>query len=155
MDWSPPGLPGGGMTGIGPPGGVGCLISGSTCCGGQITPCERASLSLKFPVASRSCWSTSLPLPIVVGVSEAQPFGSSCSVMGATGALVAGGACPIAGAGASSAAIVKPRMRNPPTIARSRRRVYSAGKITAWREAEFHMRCQSALPPRSGHVRCT
>src|SRR5262245_44265392 len=92
MDWSPPGLPGGGMTGIGPPGGVGCLISGSTCSGGQITPPERASLSLRFRVASR-CWgSTSLPFPVVLGVSECAHFGSSCSVLGATGALVGGGA---------------------------------------------------------------
>jgi hypothetical protein len=40
------------MTGIElPVGGVGCLISGSTCSGGQMTPPDRASFSLKssFP----------------------------------------------------------------------------------------------------------
>src|SRR5262245_31060137 len=77
-DWSPPGLPGGGITGMGPPGGVGCLISGSTCSGGQITPPERASLSLRFPVESFRGRSTSLPRPIVDGVSVfAHAFGSS------------------------------------------------------------------------------
>src|SRR5262249_36375435 len=75
---------------IAPPGGVGCLISGSTFFGGQITPPERASLSLRFPCAS--CWSDSAPLPIVLGVSDcAHAFGSSCSAFGATGGLAVGG----------------------------------------------------------------
>ena len=42
---SPPGLPGGGMTGILPVLGVGARISGSTPVGGQSTPSDRASLS--------------------------------------------------------------------------------------------------------------
>jgi hypothetical protein len=44
---SPPGLPGGGMTGILlPVSGVGARISGSTPVGGQSTPSDLASLSL-------------------------------------------------------------------------------------------------------------
>jgi hypothetical protein len=42
---SPPGLPGGGITGVLPPSGVGARISGSTPAGGHSTPSERASLS--------------------------------------------------------------------------------------------------------------
>ena len=42
---SPPGLPGGGMTGILPVSGVGARISGSTPAGGQSTPSDLASLS--------------------------------------------------------------------------------------------------------------
>jgi hypothetical protein len=42
---SPPGLPGGGMTGMLPVSGVGARISGSTPAGGQSTPSELASLS--------------------------------------------------------------------------------------------------------------
>ena len=45
---SPPGLPGGGMTGVLlPASGVGARMSGSTF-GGQITPSVRASLSLRL-----------------------------------------------------------------------------------------------------------
>jgi hypothetical protein len=46
IDGSPPGLPGGGMTGILPVLGVGARISGSTPVGGQSTPSDFASLSL-------------------------------------------------------------------------------------------------------------
>src|SRR5262245_45390951 len=123
------------MTGIGPPGGVGCLISGSTCAGGQITPPVRANLSLRFRVASR-CWgSVSLPFPVVLGVSEgAQAFGSSCSAMGATGAFVGGGAWATDTAGSS--AISKQRTRAPRAIARSLSSD-SFHKITASQEVEF------------------
>src|SRR5215470_11372266 len=41
----PPGLPGGGITGVSPVSGVGARISGSTPAGGHNTPSERASLS--------------------------------------------------------------------------------------------------------------
>lgn len=44
----PSGLPGGGITGMVPPFGVGALMSGSPTRGGQITPPDWASLSLKF-----------------------------------------------------------------------------------------------------------
>jgi len=43
---SPPGLPGGGITGVLPVSGVGARISGSTPAGGHNTPSDRASLSL-------------------------------------------------------------------------------------------------------------
>jgi hypothetical protein len=42
---SPPGLPGGGITGVLPPSGVGARISGSTPEGGHSTPSDFASLS--------------------------------------------------------------------------------------------------------------
>jgi hypothetical protein len=42
---SPPGLPGGGITGMLPPSGVGARISGSTPAGGHSTPSDLASLS--------------------------------------------------------------------------------------------------------------
>src|SRR3954464_15521212 len=70
---SPPGLPGGGITGILLPlGGVGAFISGSTF-GGQITPSVRASLSLSGSPALESG-----ALPSVCRRSlGAQPFGST------------------------------------------------------------------------------
>ena len=49
---SPPGLPGGGMTGVFPASGVGARISGSTPAGGQSTPSDFASLS---PSGSAAC----------------------------------------------------------------------------------------------------
>ena len=45
MSGLPPGLPGGGITGVLPVSGVGARISGSTPDGGQITPSDLASLS--------------------------------------------------------------------------------------------------------------
>src|SRR5438552_9057133 len=54
---SPPGLPGGGMTGVLPPPGGGLVIPGSTL-GGQNTPSLRASLSLRFSFRA---------LPVVLG----------------------------------------------------------------------------------------
>src|SRR5262247_1886110 len=48
---SPPGLPGGGMTGVLPPPGGGVTSSRSIVCGGQMTPSDRDSLSLGFPPA--------------------------------------------------------------------------------------------------------
>src|SRR5690349_16159674 len=44
-DGSPPGLPGGGITGVLPLGRVGARISGSTPAGGHSTPSDLASLS--------------------------------------------------------------------------------------------------------------
>src|SRR6185312_1368185 len=64
-DWSPPGLPGGGITGILPAGGVGALMSGSTS-GGHSTPSVRASLLLRFS-----------PLPVV---AAAPPLPGICCV---------------------------------------------------------------------------
>src|SRR3954470_19927331 len=83
---------------MGPPGGAGCVMSGSTCCGGQMTPLERASLSLKLlscDTLGCALSSISLPCPIVAGV---QFSGLFCSAFGVTGGLVCGGACANAGA---------------------------------------------------------
>jgi len=55
---SPPGLPGGGITGVLPVSGVGARISGSTPEGGQSTPSDLASLSpsgsARWPVVAPS-----------------------------------------------------------------------------------------------------
>src|SRR4029077_16752527 len=56
---SPPGLPGGGMTGVLPPPGGGAAISGSTL-GGHTAPSLRATVPLRF-----------LPLPVVLGLGLA------------------------------------------------------------------------------------
>jgi len=65
---SPPGLPGGGMTGVLPLSGVGNLISGSTAGGGQITPsdCARRWLRLSGGVAGLS----GSPAPLVTEPGE-------------------------------------------------------------------------------------
>src|SRR5436189_5446341 len=49
---SPPGLPGGGITGVFPASGVGAPISGSTPAGGHSTPSDLASLSPSGSVLS-------------------------------------------------------------------------------------------------------
>jgi hypothetical protein len=49
---SPPGLPGGGITGVLPASGVGARISGSTPAGGHSTPSDFASLSPSGSLAS-------------------------------------------------------------------------------------------------------
>jgi hypothetical protein len=51
IDGSPPGVPGGGMTGIGSPEGGGiCFIKRSISAGGAITPPERAKSELVVPL---------------------------------------------------------------------------------------------------------
>jgi hypothetical protein len=91
---SPPGLPGGGMTGMAPfVLGAGACISGSTPEGGQSTPSDFANLS---PSGSRD-W------PVVV--PSAERFGRSCGVQlvaccGDGGAVACGG---VAGAGGACA----------------------------------------------------
>jgi hypothetical protein len=95
---SPPGLPGGGMTGMAPSvEGAGACMSGSTPEGGQSTPSDLASLS---PSGSRD-W------PVVVPSGVVARFGRSCGMQlaacWADGGAVAcggvagrGGACAIA-----------------------------------------------------------
>jgi hypothetical protein len=87
----PPGLPGGGITGVLPASGVGAWISGSTPGGGQSTPSDLASLSA-------SC---SLACPVVPsgatiprggrGAAGAQLAASSVAV-GCGGVVAEGGA---------------------------------------------------------------
>jgi hypothetical protein len=61
---SPPGVPGGGTTGITPPPTAGAEMPGSTPAGGQITPFERDSWSLRLalPVVSPGADKAAAPL---------------------------------------------------------------------------------------------
>jgi len=81
----PPGLPGGGITGILPASGVGARISGSTPEGGHNTPFDFASLSPSGSVA----W------PVVDPCGATVPRGGggaqSVDAAGAGGAVCAGG----------------------------------------------------------------
>jgi hypothetical protein len=100
---SPPGLPGGGMTGMAPSVlGAGACMSGSTPAGGQSTPSDFAKRS---PSGSLAC-------PVVVPSGAVARFGRSCGMQSAVrvgdGGAVAcggvagrGGACAIAGAEAA------------------------------------------------------
>jgi hypothetical protein len=94
---SPPGLPGGGITGVLPVSGVGARISGSTPLGGHNTPSDFASLS---PSGSAR-W------PVVVPSGATVPGCGACRIgeqsvarPGAGGAVWAGG---VAGAGGACA----------------------------------------------------
>src|SRR3954469_13781467 len=80
MVGSPPGLPGGGMTGVGcEPGGGGTCICGSTPRGGCITPFWRSSCWDGLGVAGgawpsvslRGCWSRSAAMPCAQPLVEA------------------------------------------------------------------------------------
>src|SRR6185437_553363 len=94
---SPPGLPGGGITFMGPVSGVGARIAGSTPAGGHSTPSDCASLSPNGACA----WPTVAPfgaiLPCGVVWVGAQPVARS----GDDGAVCAGG---VAGTGGACAA---------------------------------------------------
>ena len=95
MVGSPPGLPGGGITGMVPVSGAGARICGSTPEGGHRTPSDFASLS------PRGAWLW----PVVVPFGAILPFGIVCvgvqpvARSGAVGAVCAegtvgaGGAC--------------------------------------------------------------
>jgi hypothetical protein len=90
---SPPGLPGGGITGVLPASGVGARISGSTPAGGHSTPSDLASLS---PSGSRFwpvvCPSGAGPVPFSIGEQLAGRFGAGGAVCCA-GVDGDGGAC--------------------------------------------------------------
>ena len=92
---SPPGLPGGGITGILPVSGVAARISGSTPAGGHNTPSDLASLS---PSGSARC-------PVVEPSGATVPRGGtgcigaqSLARTGAGGAVWAGGVAGMGGA---------------------------------------------------------
>ena len=91
---SPPGLPGGGMTGILPVSGVGNVICGSTAGGGHITPsdCARRLLRLSGGVAG----SSGSPSPVVTVPGD--PGGKEGEHGGEPGA---GGDIPCPSAGAT------------------------------------------------------
>ena len=93
----PPGLPGGGITGVSPVSGVGARISGSTPDGGHNTPSDSASLSPR-----------GLPeRPTVEPSGEVAPRGAMAAQSragdGAAGAVCCGGVAGVGGACASAA----------------------------------------------------
>src|SRR5438034_6871889 len=71
---SPPGLPGGGITGVLPASGAGARISGSMPGGGHNTPSERASLS---PSGSAR-WPVVVPSWVFPSGTVAPEFGAGC-----------------------------------------------------------------------------
>jgi hypothetical protein len=95
---SPPGLPGGGITGILPPvSGVGARISGSTPEGGHNTPSDLASLSpsgsARWPVVEPS--GAMVPRG-ATGRIGAQSFAAAGGAVWAGGVASVGGACALA-----------------------------------------------------------
>ena len=88
IEGSPPGLPGGGITGVLPRSGAGVRISGSIPAGGHSTPSERASLS--------PSGSASLPVVVPSGTATADRAGACSGAQlpardGEGGAVSAGG----------------------------------------------------------------
>src|SRR6266480_3172388 len=94
---SPPGLPGGGITGVLPVSGVGARISGSTPEGGHSTPSDRASMS---PSGSDR-WPVVVPSGAIVPFCGTGWVGAQlAATAGAGGAICAGG---VAGDGGACA----------------------------------------------------
>jgi hypothetical protein len=94
---SPPGLPGGGITGRLPASGFGARISGSTPEGGHNTPSDFASLSPKgalWPVVVPS--GTTPPCGIVRVGAQLLVGGGAGGAVWAGGVARAGGACAFA-----------------------------------------------------------
>jgi len=102
---SPPGLPGGGMTGVLPVSGVGNLIPGSTAGGGQITPsdCARRLLRLSGGAAGLS----GSPLPVVTVPGD--PGGGKEGEHGGEPGAEGDAPCPSAGATMTDARIAAAR----------------------------------------------
>jgi hypothetical protein len=102
---SPPGLPGGGITGVLPVSGVGARIAGSTPVGGHNTPSDLASLSPSGSVR----WPVVAPCGAIVpcGVDS---IGAQLLAPRAGAAVCAGGVVGVGGACANAApdaAIIK------------------------------------------------
>jgi hypothetical protein len=100
---SPPGLPGGGITGILPVSGAGARIAGSMLDGGHNTPSDWASLSPSSPPPARPTVECSV-LFVPSGDIGAQLL-KSCGGGGAVccaGVALVGGACANATAGLTS-----------------------------------------------------
>jgi hypothetical protein len=95
----PPGLPGGGITGVLPASGVGARISGSTPAGGHSTPSDLASLSAKgslaCPVVVPSGGIMIVPRDgaDAVGAQFAANSVGGADAMGCAGLVTEGGAC--------------------------------------------------------------
>ena len=102
---SPPGLPGGGITGVLPVSGVGARISGSTPEGGHNTPSDLASLSpsgsARWPVVAPSGATVPRCGAGCIGAqSLARP--TAGGAVWAGGVAGAGGACALAAPAAAS-----------------------------------------------------
>jgi hypothetical protein len=99
---SPPGLPGGGITGMLPPSGVGARISGSIPAGGHSTPSDLASLSpsgsVRWPVVVPSGADGLGWAGCCIG---AQLLDLAGGAVWAGGVVGAGGACAMARPGAA------------------------------------------------------
>lgn len=91
----PPGLPGGGITGVVPPSGVGAYISGSTPLGGHNTPLVLASFS--------PSGSPARPVVMPSGVGVARAFGAHAAFCLGAGAVACGGVAGVGGAWAWAA----------------------------------------------------
>jgi hypothetical protein len=89
---SPPGLPGGGITGILPVLGVGARISGSTPDGGHNTPSASANLSL----SERPAWPVVAPSGLAPRCVQSALCEGCAGTVGGGGVLGVGGACPLA-----------------------------------------------------------
>jgi hypothetical protein len=96
---SPPGLPGGGITGVLPASGVGARISGSTPGGGHNTPSDLASLSpsgsARWPVVPLSGATVPRCGTGCVG-AQSVARATAGGAVGAGGVAGAGGACALA-----------------------------------------------------------
>jgi len=94
---SPPGLPGGGITGVLPASGVGARICGSTLAGGHNTPSERASLSPKgsadCPVVAESFVPERPCSPVWAGAQFAAFWFAEGGAVEGGGVAGVGGAC--------------------------------------------------------------
>jgi hypothetical protein len=84
---SPPGLPGGGITGVLPTSGVGARIVGSTPAGGHNTPSDLASLSLSGSVCAAADPEEAMPW-------EVDRVGAQFAGAGAVAEGVAGACAP-------------------------------------------------------------
>ena len=82
---SPPGLPGGGITGVLPVSGVGARICGSTPAGGHNTPSDLASLS---PSGSRTSPVVVVPCGTISPVRGAEGSGAQSPARAGAGAAV-------------------------------------------------------------------
>jgi hypothetical protein len=123
---SPPGLPGGGITGVLPVSGVGARIAGSTPAGGQSTPSDLASLS---PSGSSARWPVVVPCGAILpcGVDS---VGAQAARAGAGGAVWAGGVAGVGGACANAALEFT-------MIAQDRKRRLLVMQGNGWRRGRF------------------
>gem|GEM_PF-5912070 len=118
---SPPGLPGGGITGILPTSGVGMRITGSTPAGGHRTPSDLASLSPRSSLAGLVVLSrgsiVELPRPpwfgeTCIGAQPADPPRGTLSCVAAGGGVIEdGGVCASAAPAAMKIVEIKSNAR--------------------------------------------